>query len=241
MAPLFFWIETRVARNPLLPLDVFTSSNGFVLACVACGWGSFGIWVFYIWQILQELRGASPLLISAYLSPLALSGIVAAVSTGALLHKVRPATIMIIALCAFMTSSILTATLPPHQIYWAQIFVTTLIAPFGMDMSFPSATLVISDSVAKRHQGVAASLVNTVVNYSISMGLGFAGTVEVNVNRGGTTPHDQLLGYRGALYMGIGLAGFGVCLAIIFLAKSHLDDHRDQKNSEKQSAAAVEA
>lgn len=37
LTPTFFWIETRVARNPLLPLDVFTSSNGFVLACVACG------------------------------------------------------------------------------------------------------------------------------------------------------------------------------------------------------------
>lgn len=37
MTPLFFWIETRVAHNPLLPLEVFTSGNGFVLACVACG------------------------------------------------------------------------------------------------------------------------------------------------------------------------------------------------------------
>lgn len=239
MVPLFFWIETHIARNPLLPLEVFTSSNGFVLACVACGWSSFGIWVFYIWQILSQLRAASPLLISAYLSPLALSGIVAAVSTGALLHKVRPAWIMIIALCAFMTSSILTATLPPDQIYWAQIFVCTIVAPFGMDMSFPSATLVISDSVAKRHQGVAASLVNTVVNYSISMGLGFAGTVEVNVNDGGSTRYEELRGYRGALYMGIGLSGFGVCLAVVFLAKSYLDDHRQLRSSEKRSEGDV--
>lgn len=197
--------------------------------------------MFYIWQILTEIRGASPLLVSAYLSPLALSGIVAAVSTGALLHKTRPATVMIIALCAFMTSSILTATLPPHQTYWAQIFVCTLIAPFGMDMSFPSATLVISDSVAKRHQGVAASLVNTVVNYSISMGLGFAGTVEVHVNRGGTNLNDQLLGFRGALYLGIGLAGLGVCIAVIFLAQSILHDHRKQKKSEKQTSTEMEA
>lgn len=197
--------------------------------------------MFYIWQILTELRGASPLLVSAYLSPLALSGIVAAISTGALLHKMRPAWIMIIALCAFMTSSILTATLPPNQIYWAQIFVCTVVAPFGMDMSFPSATLVISNSVAKRHQGVAASLVNTIVNYSISMGLGFAGTVEVNVNRGGSTPGDLLLGYRGALYMAIGLAGFGVLIAITFLAKSYLDDYRCMKSSEKQKSADIEA
>lgn len=110
-----------------------------------------------------------------------------------------------------------------------------------MDMSFPSATLVISDSVAKRHQGVAASLVNTVVNYSISMGLGFAGTVEAHVNRGGTTLGDLLMGYRGALYVGIGLSGLGVFIAVTFLAKSYLDDHRGEKSSEKHRSADVEA
>ena len=70
---------------------------------------------------------------------------------------------MVIALCAFLIGTILVATLPPHQIYWAQIFVTSIIAPFGMDMSFPSATLVVSNSVDKAHQGIAASLVNTIV------------------------------------------------------------------------------
>ena len=63
------------------------------------------------------------------------------------------------------------------------------------------------------HQGLAASLVSTVVNYSISLGLGLAGTVESNVNDGG---RDVLKGFRGAWYMGIGLAGLGMCVAGIF-------------------------
>ncbi|KAK4621816.1 hypothetical protein CLAFUW4_06740 [Fulvia fulva] len=224
LVPIFFWIELTIARNPLLPVDVFTASNAFVLGCVSLGWANFGIWVFYVWQILEVLRGSSPLLASAYLSPLTISGAVAAVTTGALLHKLKTAWVMMIALCAFMTGTILIATLPPFQVYWAQIFVCTLIAPFGMDMSFPSATLVISDSVKKAHQGVAASLVNTVVNYSISLGLGFAGSVEVYVNNGGLTYEDTLHGYRCALYMGIGLAGLGVLLAFVFVLKSYWDD-----------------
>jgi predicted MFS family arabinose efflux permease len=77
-----------------------------------------------------------------------------------------------------------------------------LTLTIGMDMSFPAATLILSNAVSKEHQGVAASLVNTVVNYSISLGLGFAGTVEVNVNKAGKTPEDLLRGYRGAFYMG---------------------------------------
>jgi hypothetical protein len=67
--------------------------------------------------------------------------------------------------------------------------------------------------MAKEHQGVAGSLVNTVVNYSISIALGIAGTIEVHVNSSGD---DLLKGYRAAWYLGIGLAGSGAVCAAIF-------------------------
>jgi hypothetical protein len=43
-----------------------------------------------------------------------------------------------------------------------------IIMPWGMDMSFPAATLVVSNSVDKAHQGTAASLVNTIVRHLVS-------------------------------------------------------------------------
>lgn len=58
--------------------------------------------------------------------------------------------------------------------------------PFGMDMSFPAATVIMSNAVEKHHQGIAASLVNTVVNYSISLSLGFAGAIETLVSHADT-------------------------------------------------------
>jgi hypothetical protein len=39
--PAFLYIELKVADDPLIPKDVFTSENAFVLACVALGWSSF--------------------------------------------------------------------------------------------------------------------------------------------------------------------------------------------------------
>lgn len=84
-------------------------------------------------------------------------------------------------------------------------------------MSFPSGTIILSNNMPREHQGLAASLVNTIVNYSISIGLGLAGTVESQVNRGGT---DTFRGYRGASYMGIGLAGLGVGVATMFVIRS---------------------
>ena len=88
-----------------------------------------------------------------------------------------------------------------------------------MDMSFPASTVILSDSMPKEHQGLAASLVNTVVNYSISIGLGIGGTVEVNVNRGN---RDLLRGYRGAWYTGAGLSGMGILFALYFVISEHL-------------------
>jgi MFS family permease len=210
----FFYIEYN-APHPLIPIRAIGKEVGFVLGCVALGWSSFGIWLFYLWQIILVLRHKSPLLASAQFSPPAVSGFCAAVTTGLLLHKLGPGVIMLMAMIAFCTGNILLATMPVDQTFWAQTFVSLVVMPWGMDMSFPSATIILSNSMPRHHQGMAASLVTTVVNYSISLGLGFAGTVESRILAdGGST----LQGYRSAWYMGIGLAGLGIVVALAFSA-----------------------
>lgn len=219
----YFVIEIRYSPQPLVPFDALTSDVAFVLATIACGWGSFGVWFWYTWQFMLELRGVSPLLASAYFVPVVISGAMAAAVVGLLLHRIGPPLVMTGALVAFTVGSILMATCPIDQTYWAQSFVSFIITPWGMDMSFPAGTIILSNAVSRKHQGIAASLVNTVVNYSIALGLGIAGTVEYQVNNGGTTQADKLKGYRGAYYMGIGLAGLGcgICIAFVFKSRSN--------------------
>ncbi|KAF2731702.1 MFS general substrate transporter [Polyplosphaeria fusca] len=221
--PLFFYIELRVAKYPLIPFDALTGDVALVLACVACGWSCFGIWYYYTWQFAQVLRGASPLLSTAWVSPVVPSGILAAIVTGLVIHRVGPPPVMMIALSCFTIGTILIMTAPIDQTYWANFFVSTIVTPWGMDMSFPAATLILSDAVKKEHQGIGASLVNTVVNYSISLGLGFAGTVEVYVNRG-DSPEELLRGYRAAFYMGLGLSSLGVAVSTVFCVKCWMRD-----------------
>lgn len=40
--PVFFWIELKVAKYPLIPFDALTTDVSFVLVCECCGWASFG-------------------------------------------------------------------------------------------------------------------------------------------------------------------------------------------------------
>lgn len=226
----FVLVEKRVS-HPLIPFGVLKLDSFFTLACISAGWSSFGIFVLYTWNVLEILRGETPLLASAQFLPVCISGLLAAVSTGLILSRFRASTVILISMLAFFTGGTIFATTPIHQTYWAQTFVAIVILPWGMDMSFPAATIVLSRAMPRRHQGLAASLVNTFVNYSISIGLGFAGTVESQVNNGGK---DILRGYRGAYYMGVGLAGLGVIIALIFW---FVEYHRSKVSQEIASRA----
>ena len=156
----FIFIEHRVVR-PLLPPGILNGETGFTLACIAGGWGSFGIWVYYVWQFMEVLRGSSPLSSTAQYVPIGISGFCAAVTTGFLLSRVRSSYIMLASMTAFTVGTILVATTPVEQTYWAQLFVAIIIMPWGMDMSFPAATVILSNNVPKEHQGMAASLVSS--------------------------------------------------------------------------------
>lgn len=223
----FVLVETRV-RYPLIPFGVLKIDSFFTLACISAGWSGFGIFVLYTWNMLVVLKGQTPLLTSVQFVPVAISGLGAALATGLILPHFRASTVMLISMTAFFVGGVIFATRPVHQTYWAQEFVGIIVLPWGMDMSFPAATIVLSRAMPRRQQGLAASLVNTFVNYSISIGLGFAGTVDSQVNGGG---RDILKGYRGALYMGVGLAGLGIVVALIFC---FLELHRSRVSEKLQ-------
>lgn len=258
---LFFFIESRVL-HPVVPIRALKMDTAFVLACIAAGWSSFGIWVYYTWQLSEVLRGFHPLSVTAQFVPCGISGLLAAFSSSILLGTIDAHYIMMIAMTAFLVGTILMATVPVGQIYWAQTFVSTIVTPWGMvriishywictasslttcfqDLSYPAGTIILSNATPREHQGIAASLMNTVVNYSISIGLGIAGTVESQINKSG---NEVLRGYRSAWYVGIGLSGMGVFIASLFalIAETrtrHKQTDNDVSDSERTEVDTAE-
>ncbi|KAJ5503781.1 hypothetical protein N7463_006655 [Penicillium fimorum] len=219
----FAWNQAALVgwKNPYtyaLLIVVFTGELAWVLGCIAAGWSSFGIIIYYFYQFMDVIKGDSPLLATAKWSGAAASDAVAALITEFLLGRLPPSVIMFCAMAFFTACLSIFATVPVNQ-------------PTGCwhlwDMSFPSGTLILSNSMPRHHQGLAASLVATTVNYSIPLGLGFVGTVETQVNDAG---NNVLRGYRGALYMGIGLAALGLALSICFMLTSWRQYHHSQKS-----------
>ncbi|KAL7789945.1 MFS general substrate transporter [Trichoderma ceciliae] len=228
-----FGLVERKARFPLLPTSVFTGDLGWTLSCIVAGWASFGIGLYYYYQFMEVIKGDSPLLAVGKWAAAPIMGVIAGLTTAFLLSRVSPSVIMFMAMSGFLISSSLLATIPVDQTYWAQAFVMTLIYPFGMDMSFPAGTILLSNAMPREHQGLAASLIATTINYSISLSLGFAGTIETQVNNHG---NDLLKGYRSALYFSVSLAGFGMVLTLLFMFVSW---RRSRKRTKARIPAAV--
>jgi len=221
----FVWVEKR-ATSPILPISAINGTVLFVLACVGLGWGAFGVWVFYLFRFMETIRNYSPLQAAASFGPAPICGLIASGLTGFMLTHTPVSFTMMVAMFAFCIGIIVATTMPIEQTYWAQLFVSVLIMPFGMDMSFPAASVILSNHMPPEHQGLAQSLVNTVVNYTISLALGIAGTVEVNVikhPKAGLEPGSPefiLYGYRSAFYTAIGLSALGVVCGVLFFLKS---------------------
>lgn len=230
----FIWVELYLTAHPLIPIRGLQIDAVFVLACIAAGWGSHGIWAYYLYLFLEHLRGHSALLTSAQTSPVAITGVLFAFSTVWLLRRIPVSYVMLIAMLFFAMGSILMATAPLHQTYWTQTFLSVLLMPGAMNLSFPAATILLSSALPKEKQGIAASLVSTMVNYSISCGLGFAGsihryTIERASNEHGlkgqsplsvTAPQiiaARLEGLRAAYWFSVALGALGVFIAGTFI------------------------
>lgn len=120
----FTYVELHLATNPLVPLKALSADAAAALSCVACGWGSLGIWLYYLWRLMTDLRGYQPLAGAAQNSPVAVTGFIAAVLTGLLLAKMRPGWILLVSMLAFLVGLVLLATTPVRQTYWAATFVS---------------------------------------------------------------------------------------------------------------------
>lgn len=210
---MFAFVELHMAKQPLLPVRGLQKEAWFALACIAAGWSSHGIWLYYFFNYVQLFRHATPIAAAAQISPVAFLGPICALSTGYLLKKIRVAYIMLLAMLCFTFGTLFLAIAPIDQPYLVFTFWSVIIMPGGMNWSFPSGTILLSNAMPKEHQGMSASLVSTVVNYSISLGLGIAGTV----NKYTAEKHGTLAGLRAGWYFGIGLDVLGIAIAGYFV------------------------
>lgn len=210
-----FTLWEYYTESPILPLDIWKAPSflplvGAVLLCFM----SFGtlLWYMVAWQ--QLIRHWSVLHFSIGWTPFGIFAIVGAFLAAWLIPRLAAQWILALGAGSVLVSNLLMATMPEQQIYWGQMFVTTILMSFCPDFVYTAAQIIASNSVPRNQQGVAASLIGTLNLYGNSLGLGFAGTVETEINKGS---NSTIKGYRAALYFGAALAGAALLLDIFFV------------------------
>ncbi|KUJ14948.1 MFS general substrate transporter [Mollisia scopiformis] len=207
--------EHRFAKSPIMPLDIWTAPSFLALVLVVLfSIMSYGIalWYMVAWQ--QLVRQWSVFHFAIGLIPHAIFGGLAAPFAAWLIPRVAAQWIMAFGASFILLSSVLLVTMPAQQSYWAQVFPATILMALCPDFMFTAAQIVATNSVRRHEQGIAGSLISLLQLYGASIGLGFAGTVEANTNRGGM---ETLVGYRGALYFAIGLAVAALVIDVLFV------------------------
>lgn len=230
---LFVIWEGRFAKEPILPLDIWGApSFGPMVLSAFMSFMGVGIFLYYvqIWNI--SIRHYSNLLTGAVNSAFATVGTCGCFVSAIAVRYLPAQVVMATGAIAAVVATIILATMPAQQTYWAQCFPSFIIMGFSPDFIFTATQIITSNSVPRKHQGIAGSLMGTIQMYGLSTGLGFAGTVERYTNDGG---RDQLGGIRHALYLTIGMAGASALISLFLIRIPK--DQRDGWDKEDEAAA----
>jgi MFS family permease len=230
---LFVLWEGKFAKEPILPLGIWGSpSFGPMVLSAFMSFMGVGIFLYYvqIWNI--EIRHYSNLLTAAANSAFAIVGTCGCFVSAIAVRYLPAQIVMATGAIAAVVAGIIFATMPVHQTYWAQCFPAFIIMGFSPDFIFTATQIITSNSVQRKHQGIAGSLMGTLQMYGLSTGLGFAGTVERYTNDGG---RDQVGGIRHALYLTIGMAGASALISLLLIRIPK--DQREGWDKEEEAAA----
>ncbi|KAJ9134112.1 Major facilitator superfamily [Pleurostoma richardsiae] len=212
---LFVAWEKRFTKSPIMPLDIWTAPSFVALVLVALlSFMSNGIFIWYMVAWLQLLQSKSILQFAFEWTPFAIFATVGTVVAAWLIPRLAAQWILAIGSATILVANVLLATMPVHQTYWAQVFPATIFMAFCPDFVYVAAQIIACNSVRRNQQGIAASLIGTLNLYGTSLGLGFAGTVETEVNKRRV---DQVLGFRAALSFGAGIALVACILDALFV------------------------
>jgi EmrB/QacA subfamily drug resistance transporter len=234
---VFILNEARLAKNPLMPLELFKIRNvlGANIAFIVIACTLFSMF-FFLTLYVQQVLHYSPVKTGISFLPVTIivgmtSGVVSNL-VGKLGYKpFMVAGPIFIAIGLFVLSK----TMKVNGNYWHNVFPGLAIFALGMGNTFVSGTLAATSGVPKHFSGLASGVLNTAQQVGGSIGLAVLSAVAFSTVKSelasNTSPLEaQVHGYQAGMHVGVGLA---ICAAIVVAAivKNHKVDAHDALES----------
>lgn len=173
------YVEGYVAKNPLLPFDLFCIPYIKPLfIALFFSYGCLGIFLLYGTLYMQDIMGATPLQVSAWFSPMCVGGILVSILGGYVLHLIPGTMLVIVAGLGWTVPSVLFAVAPIGANYWAYVFPSMICATIGIDITFNVVNIFITTNLSSKRQGLAGALINSLLYLGIAFLLAFADFIQ---------------------------------------------------------------
>lgn len=208
------YVEGYVATDPLLPASIFKVRCMTPLICALFfTYGSLGVLLLFATFYMQAIMGASPLLVVAWYTPMAIGGICISTFGGFILHLLSGTILIYVAGAAWIMAPLLFAIAPDGANYWAYVFPAMIFATIGIDITFNVANIFITTSLPKKEQGLAGALIMLVLHLGISVCLGLADIVNIaTLDRLG-----QKKSYQAVFWFEVACASTALVILVLFV------------------------
>jgi hypothetical protein len=164
IAGLFAFVRTeRRARNPMLPLEVF-SSRTFAAANLATFviYAALGGVIFLQVLELQVVAGFAPLAAGTSLLPVTVLMLLFSARAGALSQRIGPRLPMTLGCVVCSAGLLLLARTGPHASYMRTVLPALLVLGAGLSLTVTPLTATALGSLDERHAGIASGVNNAV-------------------------------------------------------------------------------
>jgi EmrB/QacA subfamily drug resistance transporter len=219
-----FVLRQRTARNPLMPLRIFSSRNlaGANAVQVLGTAGMFGM-SFLGTLFLRQILGYDALQIGLAFLPVAVAmGTLSVRYTDRLVMRFGARATMFAGLGLIAAGLALFALAPAGGGYLSHIFPVTLLMGTGAGLCFPALMALAMSSATPQDAGLASGLVNTTAQIGGALGLAVLATVSASRSNSLIAQHHPVVaaltgGYHLAFWIACGLvvAAAGVGAAVL--------------------------
>jgi hypothetical protein len=158
---------------------------------------------------IQNVANIHGLVAAAWFAPMAGGGLILALVSGFTLHRISGKMALLISGLRYLLCVVLLTVIPADNAsYWGYVFPEMLGATLGVDVTYGVANIFITTSLPKNRQALAGALINSEIFLGISFFLGLADMIE---------RYEPSLAYRGAFYLGVGLAVASLGIIVVFI------------------------
>lgn len=178
---IFFLIQWKVSKYPLMPLRLFTqTTNMAALGVCYCHGFVFMGGTYYLPLYFQTVIAASPILSGVYLFPLVITLSITSAVVGVVIKKTGRYQEPIWFGLAFMTLGFgLFINLPDHAV-WSKLIIYEMIAGIGVGPNFQSPLIALQNHVAHHDIAVATGTFGFVRQLATSISVVLGGVIFQN-------------------------------------------------------------